>query len=625
MEIQMTNAKNVRFKLLVTGLLSASTLMGCFSDKKADSPTQSESSTFRVQMVDQSGARLNSGSISILDATNGDGDASRFSLASEDSPKAEYSVVDDAVAGTGGVIDLNLLSTSPLISEDPLDVVFVGSSPNFVSSSSLQSITSTGDYLITITLTAINAPASVPVASKSVTGSATAAGGVTNTVADISSATTTRAADSTSNTAAVKGSTAVTIPAGTQLKTSSGAPAAAGDLTLTVVHFDNDTDAGVDPDFVPSSGSLALFPGGLDTTIEDDDASTPESGSFSSAGFAAIELRDSAGDLITDFSGNPVTIEITIPAGTPFPAGATGAGLVDTAPTGTVNAGDTVPVWTYNELTGKWKPQLDPDTNLPIVATVESKADSTLFVSFKTNHLTYFNLDYWYNYCNSSAYAPASFNVIDAAGQPNTRQFSLSYYQSSGGWARTKRAYSLDTFASVDVYRAPSFPVIFELKEGSDSLIATFEPAAGSAIQSQNGKLELTNICQLDGGTIKLDKTNPGTPTNIPVEFSVVNSCSDIPGEFAAVTGGSGFVTGGDSSLTNVSLGASTGAGTASLNSNVTFIFSATADGITNSTPTFTPAQVDGGIRLVLGSQECITTTGGTGGTGGTGSTGSTL
>ncbi|MEX1670356.1 hypothetical protein AB4876_15660 [Zhongshania guokunii] len=622
MDLQMKKVNVVRLKSLAVGLMSVSTLSGCFSDSKAKSPAVVETSTFRVQMVDQSGTRLSTGSIKIVDAVGSEGDAPRFSLASDNKSKTEYSVVDDAVAGTGGVIDLNLLSSSSLISDDPLDVVFVGSAPNFVSSSSLQSITAPGDYLITITLTAINSPASVPVASQSTTGSATSAGGVTNTVADISSSTVTRAADSVSNTAAVKGSTAVTVPAGTQLKTSNGAPAAPGELTLTVVHFDNDTGADVDPDFVPSNGSLALFPGGLDTTIEDDDPSTPESGSFSSAGFAAIELRDSNGDLITEFSGNPVSIEITIPAGTPFPEGATGAGLVDTAPVGTVNAGDTVPVWTYNELTGKWKPQLDPDTGLPIIATVESKPDSTLFVSFETDHLTYFNLDYWYNYCNSSVYAPASFNVIDAAGQPNTRQFSLSYYQSSGGWARTKRAYSLDTFSSVDVYRAPNFPVVFELKEGSESLIATFEPAAGDPILSQNGKLSLSNICELDGGTIKLGKTNPGAPTNIPVDFTVVNSCSDIPSEFIAVSDATAFVTGGDSSVVNVPLGASTGTGTTNLSSNVAFIFSATADGSTNSTPTFTPAQVsDSGVRLVLGSQTCSTATGGTGATGSTGST----
>ncbi len=620
MDLQIKDVHNLRLKLLAVGLVLASILPGCFNDRKAKSPAVSEISTFRVQMVDQSGARLNTGSIRVVDAVGGEGDAARFSLASEDSSKTNYSVIDDAVTGTGGVIDLNLLSTSPRINDDPLDVVFVGSAPNFVSSSSLQSITATGDYLITITLTAINSPASVPVASQSVTGAATSAGGVTNTVADISSSTTTRAADSVSNTAAVKGTTSVTIPAGTQLKTSTGAPAAPGELKLTVVHFDNDTGADVDPDFVPSNGSLALFPGGLDTTIEDDDPSTPESGSFSSAGFAAIELRDANDDLITDFSGNPVSIEITIPAGTPFPGGATGAGLIDTAPIGTVNAGDTVPVWTYNELTGKWKPQLDPDTGLPIIATVESKPDSTLFVSFKTDHLTYFNLDYWYNYCNSSVSAPASFNVIDAVGQPNERQFSLSYYQSSGGWARTKRAYSLDTFSSVDVYRAPNFPVVFELKEGAESLIATFEPAAGSPIQSQNGKIALSNICELDGGTIKLNKPNPGTPTNIPVDFAVVNVCSDIPGEFTEVIGATAFVTGGDSSVVNVPLGASTGIGTANLSSNVSFIFSAAADGITNSTPTFTPAQVgSAGVRLVLGSQTCKTTTGGTGGTGGSG------
>jgi hypothetical protein len=74
--------------------------------------------------------------------------------------------------------------------------------------------------------------------------------------------------------------------------------------------------------------------------------------------------------------------------------------------------------------------------------------------------------------------------------------------------------------------------------------------------------------------------------------------------------------------VVNVPLGAESGTGSANLSSNVAFIFSATADGSTNSTPTFTPAQVsDNGVRLVLGSQTCTTATGGTGATGTTGST----
>jgi len=145
-------------------------------------------------------------------------------------------------------------------------------------------------------------------------GTATSAGGVT---------TTTGATTVTVNPVGATGTT-VTIPAGTQLTTSTGTAAAAGNVVLTAVAFSPTTTDG-----------LGEFPGGFA-------AGGPGGTALATAGFVTLRLRDSAGNLITNFS-QPVQVSMDIPSTTP----AIGGGAL------TVGV-STYPIYRYDVATTSW-------------------------------------------------------------------------------------------------------------------------------------------------------------------------------------------------------------------------------------------------------------------------------
>ncbi|MDX1505419.1 MAG: hypothetical protein R3221_06860, partial [Spongiibacter sp.] len=215
----MNCAKNKQFKLklLAAGIVSAGALVGCSDSGSATPPKPIDPSRFYIQMVDEEGVPLTAGTISIknADGTDTSGDATRFSSLENDIAATTYDVSQFPF----GVASLNLVSSSPLVSEDDLDVVFVGSAPNYISSSAKRVFTESGTETIEITLVS-DTPATTASVSTSKTTTAPAAGGnAPNT--PITAATAPRAA--APGTAEVKGTTALTIPAGTKLRKSNGA------------------------------------------------------------------------------------------------------------------------------------------------------------------------------------------------------------------------------------------------------------------------------------------------------------------------------------------------------------------------------------------------------------------
>lgn len=120
--------------------------------------------------------------------------------------------------------------------------------------------------------------------------------------------------------------TTVTIPAATTLTTATGAPAAAGALTLTAVAFSPN-----------SSDALGEFPGGF---VAGQVAGAGASTTPATAGFVTLRLRDSAGNIITNFS-NPITVSLDIPSTSTL------AGVP-------VVVGGTYPIYRYNTTTQQW-------------------------------------------------------------------------------------------------------------------------------------------------------------------------------------------------------------------------------------------------------------------------------
>jgi len=170
--------------------------------------------------------------------------------------------------------------------------------------------------------------------------------------------------------------TVVEIPIDPGAKTEDGKELGK-DLSITIAQYDSD-----------ETPSLDAFPGGLAVTIENPadlsnstdqptDGVAPTEGGivFESAGFTAIEVKDSEGNVAKTFN-KPVEVSTKIKPGFINPA--TGVA---------VKVGDTIPIWSYEASTGKWKYEK--------TGTIVGDPDGGLKVDYTVTHLSYYNLDYY--------------------------------------------------------------------------------------------------------------------------------------------------------------------------------------------------------------------------------------
>ncbi len=163
----------------------------------------------------------------------------------------------------------------------------------------------------------------------------------------------------------------VRIPEGVQMSDADGNPLQGA--TLRVVGFDP-----------YESAALAAYPGGLNVMAEADGFSIDgeiQNGereiNFKSAGFAAIQIEDAAGNKVKNFSAD-IEVAMQFNIGT-----MDGAGNV-------VQIGDEVPIWSYDEDSGKWSYE-----KVGITQDLDT-TDGLYDVVYSINHLTYFNLDWHY-------------------------------------------------------------------------------------------------------------------------------------------------------------------------------------------------------------------------------------
>lgn len=185
----------------------------------------------------------------------------------------------------------------------------------------------------------------------------------------------------------------VSIPAGTELRDEFGELVEA--TTLNIVRFDP---------YLPTA--IDAYPGGLTVVAEVDgfevEGEAQEGDQeiqFKTAGFAAINMSDDAGRKVKHFS-QPVTVAMQFRIGTQDADG------------NVVQVGDRIPIWSYNEDTGKWRYEQEG-----LVQDLDG-ADFMYDVVYDIDHLTYFNLD-WYQSkrCNS-----ASIRFFDEFAAPLTQQ-----------------------------------------------------------------------------------------------------------------------------------------------------------------------------------------------------------
>ncbi|PJZ71278.1 hypothetical protein CH373_01890 [Leptospira perolatii] len=109
----------------------------------------------------------------------------------------------------------------------------------------------------------------------------------------------------------------------------------------------------------------------------------------------ALEIHDASGRSASHFSSN-FQVSMQMPSGSINPLN--GNALI---------VGDTIPVWSYNENSGEWKFESQGQ--------IVSESGGYLNISYASNHLSYYNLDWKTNTCSQ----PANIRIVGApSGAP---------------------------------------------------------------------------------------------------------------------------------------------------------------------------------------------------------------
>ena len=323
---------------------------------------------------------------------------------------------------------------------------------------------------------AINADASTGVAVATTT--TTVSGGVI--AAPVTLTSPQKTTTNVDNLSEAVGTATISIPANTVARDANGT-LAAGQLSLTVTKFSNN-----EPD------ALAAFPGGFTPLVEAPagqlGGATNSDGAFVTGGFAQFNLTDSSGKAIKNFD-TPVSLSIDLPKTARKP---NGSAFV---------AGDTYPVWSFDETSGKWKFESD--------GTVAEKTpvDPAFFkVSFQSTHLSYWNLDYYEASCT------ATLNITGRGS--NARPLAV-YLYGTNGFNFTRTLYGV-TDASLTLLR---YPV------GRSVDVVVY--AGGSQV----GRADNQALCS--GGSVAV--TLPAV-ASAKVDVNVTESCPDGSNKRAAPT-----------------------------------------------------------------------------------------
>lgn len=343
----------------------------------------------------------------------------------------------------------------------PASLRIVASAPDYVMSSQVVNLLSsdftsaTGETNVMTTRVLLISqtvpPDSVTVGSANVAITA----GVTGVTAV--TATTTTASGSVQGATINLGSAEVVIPPSTTVYADAARTQVlpAGTAKLNVTYNNNQTNS-----------SLATFPGGFLTMEDPNGQSLSSPGTFISGGFASVELTSTAADgtvVKAKTFDKPITLTITIPKRTINP-------LTGVA----VKTGDVIPIWSYDTSTGVWSAQKLRDGTL-ITGTLGAldASGNTYPVTFQTDHLSYFNLDWFaWKYSAGKSWVPqcdrTPINIKGARGNAIYFEVSLP----GGGWMHPMNLYADSTAPAVAtdyVNNAPSgLPVNINAYLGAD-------------------------------------------------------------------------------------------------------------------------------------------------------------
>ncbi len=251
-------------------------------------------------------------------------------------------VGEEIISNSGNVafhVDPNITPSE----QNPVEFTLVFEADGFISTSKSYKLTQNGNVLDKVSMVDISSPP-MGVIHTSSSSSLSSTGETTEEIIL-----------STGN-----GSDAsLTIPEGTLMKTASG-ETLSGDISIDMVYFDSEEES-----------SLSVFPGGIMGNVVNENGSSSE-GTFSTAGFVAIEITDENGKHASQFENNTLSVTVKV-SGT----------LYNPETVSHPSEGQTIPLWSYDETEGVW--------SYESMETIALNGSSELVVTGELEHLSYWN------------------------------------------------------------------------------------------------------------------------------------------------------------------------------------------------------------------------------------------
>lgn len=271
-------------------------------------------------------------------------------LVGPDKDKFYSTMGEKKIVVTEGFVDLAVRKTDAPTPQKPLKLTVIARAPGYLRTIKTFTLTSTDktqfEAMSMVNLT--NPPAGVTVKKGTVTVGAN--GAVATTLA-------------TSPTTSREG-VSVEIPAGTLFKDKDG-NVLTGTVEATMVHFDNQDPA-----------SLAAFPGGLFVNSSKDVTGVNiGSGQFTTMGLLSLDMTV-GGKEVKGFSGTGVKVAMEL-----------NETSINPEKGRAIAVGDSLPVWSLDETDNSWVKEK--------VGVVTGTA-TNMKLSYDQNHLSFWNLDYFY-------------------------------------------------------------------------------------------------------------------------------------------------------------------------------------------------------------------------------------
>jgi len=434
----------------------------------------------------------------------------------------------DTIPVDEGVADLYVKAGTTVDATHKLSFRLVANVSGYVTNSQdflLDKTSEDGTIQVKLSLVSESSPPpSVQVASQNVTVTGGKTASAVSTVTPASTAEVT-VLDSSGNqvtqTVAIKPVT-VTVPAGATMKDASGATLPAGTAVVKVAYNNNATTDSLNT--FPGGMTLSTTPLGGTLTAAEIAANGPAT--FVSGGLTSIEVvvKDANGnDVKAKTFDKPISVTIPITAGTINPD-------TDTA----VVAGDIIPIWSYDTTTGQWSAMKlndsalasqvtpAPNANGVIQGTVSQAADGTLSVTFMTDHLSYFNLDWWFwsntlvGWNQTKKTCDPTIKIIGAQGNSLSMQAILA----TNGWAHEwsldadlkAPAFATDTISSAPAAKMFIFASLDEVKPGvTNKMVSTINN--GGLVP---GAVVVNNMCDSSKWPITIDVSKMVAAKQVP-------------------------------------------------------------------------------------------------------------